>query len=88
MRVKFIFYLKRLLIIIRNKKEIKHHMHHSHEESSPNLASISNEFRRIDSLLFPLKSLENLFLVFQEENKLIHLDSLNIRSIRWRRSLR
>ena len=88
MRVKFIFYLKRLLIIIKNKKEIKHHMHHSHEESSPNLASISNEFRRIDSLLFPLKSVENLFLVFQEENKLIHLDSLNIRSIRWRRSLR
>ena len=72
MRVKFIFYLKRLLIIIKNKKEKKHHMHHSHEESSPNLASISNEFRRIDSLLFPLKSLENLFLVFQGENKLIN----------------
>ena len=71
MKVKFIFYLKRLLIIIKNKKEIKH-MHHSHEESSPNLASISNEFRRIDSLLFPLKSLENLFLVFQGENKLIN----------------
>ena len=71
MRVKFIFYLKRLLIIIKNKKEIKR-MHHSHEESSPNLASISNEFRRIDSLLFPLKSLENLFLVFQGENKLIN----------------
>ena len=72
MRVKFIFYLKRLLIIIKNKREIKHHMHHSHEESSPNLASISNEFRRIHSLLFPLKSLENLFLLFQGENKLIN----------------